>query len=130
MCSSSLKHTMACLQLDMMDCKNTQDVLLWKIIQIRRQQMREAVSGDTPLISSQPFCTFANCYKMKAQIFLNGNGRGHGMHLSLFFRVMRGEYDSLLPWPGIPNRVILVLLDQDDHHHNSDTFITIAVTTK
>lgn len=37
--------------------------------------------------------------KMCARVYLNGDGMGKGTHLSLFFVVMRGEYDALLPWP-------------------------------
>jgi hypothetical protein len=33
-------------------------------------------------------------------------------HLSLFFVVMRSEYDALLPWP-FHQKVTLLLLDQD-----------------
>ena len=108
------------LRLDMMDCKNTEGVLLWKITEIRRRR-REAVSGKTPSIYSQPFYTSANGYKMCARLYLNGDGMGRGTHLSLFFVVMRGEYDSLLPWP-FHQKVTLVLIDQEGHRHISDTF--------
>ena len=119
------------LQLDAIDCKNTEGVLLWKIREMRRQR-RDAA----PSISSQPFYTSANGYKMQARMFLNGDGIGQGTHLSLFFKLLRGDYDSLLPWP-FQQKVTLVLLDQDGHHHISDTFmpdpcifIFIPTTTK
>ena len=108
------------LRLDMMDCKNTEGVLLWKITEIRRRR-REAATGKTPSIYSQPFYTSANGYKMCARLYLNGDGMGRGTHLSLFFVVMRGEYDSLLPWP-FHQKVTLVLIDQEGHRHISDTF--------
>ena len=41
--------------------------------------------------------------------------------LSLFFVVMRGEYDALLPWP-FQQKVTLVLMDQTYGRHVSDTF--------
>jgi TNF receptor-associated factor 3 len=108
------------LRLDMMDCKNTEGVLLWKITEIRRRR-REAVSGKTPSIYSQPFYTSPNGYKMCARLYLNGDGMGRGTHLSLFFVVMRGEYDSLLVWP-FHQKVTLVLIDQEGRRHISDTF--------
>ena len=58
---------------------------------------------------------------MCTQLYLNGDGMGRGTHLSLFFVVMRGEYDSLLPWP-FQQKVTLILIDQDGHRHISDTF--------
>jgi TNF receptor-associated factor 3 len=108
------------LRLDMMDCKNTDGVLLWKITEVRRRR-REAVSGKTPSIYSQPFYTSQCGYKMCARMYLNGDGMGRGTHLSLFFVVMRGEYDSLLPWP-FSHKVTLILIDQVGQRHISDTF--------
>ena len=108
------------LRLDMMDCKNMDGVLLWKITEIRRRR-REAVSGKTPSIYSQPFYTSQCGYKMCARMYLNGDGMGRGTHLSLFFVVMRGEYDGLLPWP-FSQKVTLILIDQVGQRHISDTF--------
>ena len=106
-------------RLDMMDCKNPNGVLLWKITEIRRRR-REAVSGKTPSIYSQPFYTSPNGYKMCARLYLNGNGMGQRSHLSLFFVIMRGKYDSLLPWP-FQQRVTLILIDQSGRCHMSST---------
>ncbi|XP_062500924.1 TNF receptor-associated factor 3-like isoform X2 [Corticium candelabrum] len=108
------------LRLDMIDCKNTNGVLLWKITDIRRRRI-DAVSGKTPSIYSQPFYTSPNGYKMCARLYLNGDGMGRGTHLSLFFVIMRGEYDSLLPWP-FRQKVTLILTDQQGGNHVSDTF--------
>ena len=108
------------LRIDMLDCKNTEGVLLWKITDVRRRR-REAVSGKTPSIYSQPFYTSGGGYKLCARLYLNGDGMGKGTHLSLFFVVMRGEYDALLPWP-FQQKVTLVLMDQQYGRHVSDTF--------
>ena len=118
--SHDIKLAEHSLRLDMMDCKNTDGVLLWKITEIRRRR-REAVNGKTPSIYSQPFYTSPNGYKMCARLYLNGDGMGRGSHLSLFFVIMRGEYDSLLPWP-FQQKVTLILIDQGGRHHISDTF--------
>ena len=48
---------------------------------------------------SQPFYTDRYGYKMCGRVYLNGDGMGKGTHLSLFFVLMRGEYDALLEWP-------------------------------
>ncbi|XP_062519608.1 TNF receptor-associated factor 3-like [Corticium candelabrum] len=108
------------LRLDMIDCKNTNGVLLWKITDMRRRR-RDAVSGKTPSIYTQPFYTSPNGYKMCARLYLNGDGMGRGTRLSLFFVIMRGEYDSLLPWP-FRQKVTLILIDQQGGSHVSDTF--------
>jgi hypothetical protein len=33
------------------------------------------------------------------RLYLNGDGVGKGTHISLFFVIMKGEYDLLLSWP-------------------------------
>ena len=48
---------------------------------------------------SQPFYTGCYGFKMCGRVTLNGDGMGKGTHLSLFFVLMRGEYDALLEWP-------------------------------
>ncbi|CAK8695132.1 TNF receptor-associated factor 3-like [Clavelina lepadiformis] len=96
-------------------------VLVWKIKDYERRK-REAISGKALSLYSQPFYTSSNGYKMCARIYLNGDGMGKGTHMSLFFVVMKGEYDALLPWP-FRQKVSLMLLDQGmDRRHLSDTF--------
>ena len=50
---------------------------------------------------------------MCARIYLNGDGMGKGTHISLFFVIMRGEYDALLRWP-FRQKVTFMLLDQEN----------------
>ncbi|XP_028994778.1 TNF receptor-associated factor 3 isoform X2 [Betta splendens] len=70
----------------------------------------------------QPFYTGYFGYKMCARVYLNGDGMGKGTHLSLFFVVMRGEYDALLPWP-FKQKVTLMLMDQGpSRKHLGDAF--------
>ena len=48
---------------------------------------------------------------------------GKGTHVSVFFVVMRGEYDALLPWP-FSHRVTFKLLNHADVTHSvTETFI-------
>ncbi|XP_069772569.1 TNF receptor-associated factor 3 isoform X3 [Narcine bancroftii] len=95
--------------------------LIWKIRDYKRRK-QEAVSGKTLSLYSQPFYTGYFGYKMCARVYLNGDGMGKGTHLSLFFVVMRGEYDALLPWP-FKQKVTLMLLDQGPaNHHLNDAF--------
>ncbi|XP_067895067.1 TNF receptor-associated factor 3 isoform X2 [Heterodontus francisci] len=95
--------------------------LIWKIRDYTRRK-QEAVSGKTLSLYSQPFYTGYFGYKMCARVYLNGDGMGKGTHLSLFFVVMRGEYDALLPWP-FKQKVTLMLLDQGPtNRHLGDAF--------
>ncbi len=36
---------------------------------------------------------------MCARVYLNGDGQGKNTHVSVFFVLMKGEYDSVLSWP-------------------------------
>ena len=118
--SHDIKLAEHSLPLDMMDHRNTDGILLWKITEIRRRR-RDAMSGKTPSIYSQPFYTSPTGYKMCARLYLNGDGMGQGSHLSLFFVLMRGEYDAHLPWP-FQHDVTFVLFDQEGQGHVSGTF--------
>jgi TNF receptor-associated factor 3 len=59
---------------------------------------------------------------MCARAYLNGDGLGKKTHVSLFFVVMRGDYDALLSWP-FRERVEMTLLDAlGGGKHYSDRF--------
>ena len=58
---------------------------------------------------------------MYIRAYLNGDGSGEGTHLSIFFVLMKGEYDPLLQWPFEP-KVSLILVDQDHMKHLVQTF--------
>jgi len=46
---------------------------------------------------------------------------GKGSHLSVFFVVMRGNFDALLPWP-FRQKVTLMLLSQNQRDNVVDAF--------
>nr|XP_054758396.1 TNF receptor-associated factor 3-like [Lytechinus pictus] len=95
--------------------------LIWKIKEFARRK-RDADNGKTLSLYSQPFYTSRFGYKMCARIYLNGDGIGKGTHVSLFFVVMKGDYDALIPWP-FSQKVTLMLLDQETgRRHLSDSF--------
>ena len=95
--------------------------LIWRIPNYSRRK-RDAIEGRTASLYSQPFYSSYYGYKMCARVYLNGDGLGKGSHMSLFFVLMRGEYDSLLTWP-FRQKVTLSLLDQSGNRkHIIDTF--------
>ena len=94
--------------------------LTWKITEYARKRS-EAVNGQKVSFCSPSFYTSRYGYKMCARIYLNGDGMGRGTHISLFFVVMRGEYDAILRWP-FRQKVTFMLLDQDNVEHVIDAF--------
>lgn len=62
-------------------------------------------------LHSPPFYTGQYGYKFKVVVFPYGNGSGEGTHLSLYIRLLPGEYDALLKWP-FEGEITLTVLDQ------------------
>lgn len=96
--------------------------LIWKI---RDYQKRKEVAsrGHAPPMLSSAFYTGRSGYKLSARAYLSGDGTGLGTHLSLYVVLMRGDFDSLLPWP-FRQTVTLTVLDQSTaRNHISESFL-------
>ena len=93
---------------------------LWRIPDLPRRR-RDAVDERITSIYSPPFYTGRNGYKMCIRAYLNGDGMGHNTHISLFFVLMKGEFDALLKWP-FEHKVSLILVDQNHRKHIVQTF--------
>ena len=94
--------------------------LLWKIEGYQRKR-QDAINGVKTALYSPPFYSAQYGYKMCAKIYMNGDGFGKGSHLSLFFVVMRGDYDALQTWP-FQKKITMMLLDQGNGDHMIDAF--------
>ena len=116
----NVHHSELELQLQASLASTHNGAFLWRIPEVRRR-MRDAKIGRITSIYSPPFYTGRNGYKMCIRAYLNGDGSGEGTHLSIFFVLMRGEYDPLLQWPFEP-KVSLILVDQDHKKHLVQTF--------
>ncbi|XP_075041769.1 TNF receptor-associated factor 1 [Mixophyes fleayi] len=95
-------------------------VFLWKISDLA-QKCHDAITGKAASLYSSAFYTARYGYKACLRIYLNGDGAGKGTHISLFFAVMKGECDALLPWP-FKHKVTFMLLDQSNREHVIDAF--------
>ena len=125
----SIEHTLALRNVTLADLEeyirqqessSYDGQLLWKITEFSRRR-NEAVSGQQVSFYSPCFYTSRYGYKMCARIYLNGDGMGRGTHISVFFVVMRGQYDAILHWP-FKQKVTFMLLDQDNVEHVIDAF--------
>ena len=125
----SIEHTLALRNVTLADLEeyirqqefsSHDGQLLWKITEFTRRR-NEAVSGQQVSFYSPCFYTSRYGYKMCARIYLNGDGMGRGAHISVFFVVMRGQYDALLRWP-FRQKVTFMLMDQDNVEHVIDAF--------
>ena len=125
----SIEHTLALRNVTLADFEENvrqQELsshdgqLLWKISDYARRR-NDAVTRQQVTFYSPCFYTSRYGYKMCARIYLDGNGVGRGTHISLFFVLMRGQYDALLRWP-FRQKVTFMLLDQDNVEHVIDAF--------
>ena len=125
----SIEHTLALRNVTLADLEeyirqqefsSYDGQLLWKITEFARRR-NEAVSGQQVSFYSPCFYTSRYGYKMCARIYLNGDDMGRGTHISVFFVVMRGQYDAILRWP-FRQKVTFMLLDQDNVEHVIDAF--------
>jgi len=103
------------LKLQLMEATSYDGKMIWKIDNFEKRR-QDAIMGKSPFLYSPPFYTSRFGYKMCAKIYLNGDNKGKGTHVSLFFVVMKGEYDAWLEWP-FPCKFILKLLAHDGNAH-------------
>ena len=88
---------------------------LWKIEGYQKKR-QDAINGLKTALYSAPFYNAQYGYKMCAKLYMNGDGFGKGSHLSLFFVVMKGNYDALQTWP-FQKKITMMLLDQGNGDH-------------
>ncbi|CAF1039075.1 unnamed protein product [Didymodactylos carnosus] len=94
---------------------------VWKIKNVT-QLMYRAQCESQPSIYSSPFYSSSYGYKMCMRLYMNGDGNAKRTHISLFFVLMRGEYDAILKWP-FHFKVTFCLMDQSGkQQHIIDSF--------
>ena len=92
------------------------DMQTWKIIGFA-ELLKQAKKGRATVIKSPPF--HSHGYKFRFTLYPNGTGWGKNSHLSIFFRLMKGEYDALLSWP-FRKKVTLTLIDQQENPNDRE----------
>ena len=125
----SIEHTLALRNVTLADLEeyvrqqefsSYDGQLVWRVSDYARRR-NDAVTGQQVSFYSSCFYTSRYGYKMCCRLYLNGDGMGRGTHISIFFTIMRGQYDGLLRWP-FRQKVTFMLLDQDNVEHVIDAF--------
>jgi hypothetical protein len=100
---------------------STDGTLTWRVDRVA-ERMADAQSERQPSIYSPPFYSSPTGYKMRARLYLHGDGNARRTHMSLFFLLMKGEHDALLTWP-FGYKVTFCLFDQTgNNRHIIDSF--------
>nr|CAH0098369.1 unnamed protein product [Daphnia galeata] len=89
---------------------NYSGTFLWRINDVQTKIAEARIKEGFELISA-PFYTSQYGYKLQASLFLNGNGSGEGAYVSIYIKILPGEYDALLKWP-FSHTVSFTLYDQ------------------
>ena len=107
-------------RLSLIENSNYDGTMVWKIPQFS-QRMTDAQSGKYTSIFSLPFYTGRYGYKMCLRLYILGDGIGKGSYMSLFFVLMKGEFDNILQWP-FTHKVTFKLINQGTGRDVVDTF--------
>lgn len=111
------------LQMEAMT-RSADGTLLWRISNFSQLLQEARLSPNTNAeVCSVSFYTHKYGYKLVASVFPNGDGDGaEGNYLSLYVKILPGDYDNLLEWP-FPHPIKFTLIDQSKHQqqHSSSS---------
>eukprot|EP00111_Clytia_hemisphaerica_P004503 TCONS_00012888-protein len=97
--------------------------MIWKIDNLEHR-FTQAIIGRTTALHSAPCYITKYGYKFCARLYLTGDGLGKGTHASLYFVLMKSEFDVLLEWP-FKKHITFTLINQDNTERNIvETFNT------
>jgi hypothetical protein len=114
-------ETMKQKMMDLWGQSSNDGTFIWKITNVG-QKIRDAMAEQQTSIYSPPFYSSPTGYKMCMRLYLNGDGQARRTHLSLFFVIMRGDYDAILQWP-FSYKITFCLFDQTHkQQHIIDSF--------
>ena len=86
------------LKTKQMENRTMNGEFIWKIDKIDLRMAQAKLDTISELLSA-PSYTRQYEYKYCISLYLNGDDVGRGTHISVFFVVMKSEYDELLAWP-------------------------------
>ena len=91
----------------------------WKISGFS-EVLSRAKSREKTEIYSTPF--YYNNYKFGLELAPNGKGSGKNTHLSIYFHILKGENDAILPWP-FHKKITFILIDQQENPLDRENII-------
>ena len=111
------------LKLQLVENKTMNGELIWKIDKLDFR-MAQAKLGKVTALHSAPCYAKQYEYKYCIRLYLHGDGMGRATHISIFFVVMKSEYDELLSWP-MEKRVTFELINLENQGNSViETFVS------
>ncbi|XP_057307978.1 TNF receptor-associated factor 5-like isoform X1 [Hydractinia symbiolongicarpus] len=94
--------------------------IVWRINGFTKKLKKiQSGSYDDPS-RSEPFTTGPFGYRLSLWAYLNGRGKGDKKCLSLYVRVMAGEFDPVLNWPIKPCYTFYLISQDSDSNKRLD----------
>ena len=108
-------QTINCLEKKLERLQNSP--FIWKISNFA-SVMEAAKTNESRVIVSDSFYSAHNGYKFAIELYPDGyytddNANENGEFMSIYLRILVGEYDGLLIWP-FQDSVVFTLLDQNE----------------
>ena len=111
------------LKIQLVENKTMNGELIWKIDKLDFR-MAQAKLGKVSALHSAPCYAKQYEYKYCIRLYLHGDGMGRATHISIFFVVMKSEYDELLTWP-MKKRVTFELINLGNEANSViETFVS------
>ena len=108
----SLDAKITAQEKDLSELKSQSFKFVWKITGWSNI-LEDAIEGENEEINSSPFFTGKPGYRLSICVQPDGDQTLRNRYLSVFLRVMIGNYDAILPWPFRCD-VKFTLIDQQD----------------
>ncbi|KAH9519291.1 TNF receptor-associated factor 5 [Bulinus truncatus] len=99
------------------DIKHLEAIFKWTVTEYTRKLVEEQTNISAKQVSS-PFYLSHCGYRCQLETYLNGNGTAKNRCMSVFLRVIKGDYDRNLVWPVNVNLEI-VLINQSETRNES-----------
>ncbi|KAH9519292.1 hypothetical protein Btru_075191 [Bulinus truncatus] len=98
------------------DIRPTEMTFKWTIGDYCKKWREERRTGSKE--TSCPFYLSHCGYKVQMEAYLNGNGTAKNRCISVFLRIIKGEYDRYLKWP-VNLHVVVILVNQSENRADS-----------
>ena len=106
---------------EILKLKEESQPFVWKIEKFR-DILKDAKRGKNTVISSGDFYTGPNGYRLILDMYPDGNGAGKNKHMSVYFKILKGKYDAVLPWP-FRKTVTFTLIDQEENQIHKENYV-------
>lgn len=110
------------VKLNALDQTTYDGKIMWRVKDVM-YHTAQAKSGRMTTLHSPPSFTKRFGYKFCIRLYLNGDGEGKNTHVSLFFVVMRSDYDNLLEWPFNQRVTFKLVHPMDDSFSVRESFM-------